>query len=266
MRGKENSIYRIGFHMFLQSYVVPVCLFEESRDQINIRELQGSAFFINNTGAFLSARHVMEGAEAAAEKKNLKVGLVVKLDEGKSQKSGIAPISFREFAPKPFDIVIGQAPYRCNTLLRLSNMNIEVWKDIGTFGYPINAVGGDPTSMRLNLRCHKGYIQRLTLPEDLPFGPHPPGFELSFVLSKGLSGAPLFVHENETDSVIGVCVGTIRSEIIEDQIEEIDSSGQKYRESRLKIDEYGLAQDIRPLLGWLPDAFGGKSLAEISST
>jgi hypothetical protein len=250
--------------MFLETWVVPVCLYDQQGATANIRELFGTAFFINNRGHFMTARHVVESVEAAAQSKSLDVGLVIKLDNGASAKSGIVPILHRAFAPEPFDIVVGLVDYRCKTHLAFEEIAIEVWQDIATYGYPINAVSGDPGELNLNIRCHKGYIQRLTKPADIPFGSHPEGFELSFLLSQGLSGAPVFVYKGDRDVVIGVSVGSIRSEIVEDKHEQIEEDGRIFRETRLKIDEYGLAHDIRSLLGWLPAGFNGLSLLQLS--
>ena len=137
---------------------------------------------------------------------------------------------------------------------------------MATFGYPINAITPVLDSLHLNIRCHKGHIQRLTNPDDIPFGKHPSGFELNFLLSKGLSGSPLFVPKGPRDFVVGVCVSSIRSETIEDQYEEINEDGQIYRESKLSINEYGFAHDIRPLFDMKPAIYDGQSLSELSAS
>ncbi len=76
---------------------------------------------------------------------------------------------------------------------------------------------------------------------------HPYAFEFSFLISNGLSGAPLYIYNDlqPNSTIIGICVGTHRSE---------------YRDS---IDEYGIAQDLRPLLSWKPSLLKGKVLGEI---
>ena len=251
--------------MYLQTYVVPVCLYKAKQDSATILEVIGTAFFINKLGAFASARHVFETAAVISQRKTASWGLIVKLENGKSAKSGVMPVQHFDFAPKPYDFAVGHVAYQCDTHLRLSERSIEVWQDVATYGYPLNAVGGNIDALNVNLRCHKGYIQRLTQPNDIPVGEHPAGFELSFVLSAGLSGAPLFVYNGDVDIVIGVCVGSIRSEILEDQLEEIDEAGRVHRETRLKIDQYGLAHDIRPLLSWRPNGFGNLTLLELAN-
>jgi len=250
--------------MFLQSYVVPVCLYSSSQDTADIKELIGSAFFINKNGCFMTAQHIIEAAEDRAKQKGYEIGIVVKSVSGTSSKSSIAPILLIEKAPEPYDVAIGTVNYSCKTLLKFQNRDVEVWQDVATYGYPLDAVSGNPSSLNLNIRCHKGYIQRLTKPEDIPFGENPTGFELSFLLSKGLSGAPLFIHDGSHEIVIGVCVGSMRSETIEDQYTKVNDNGEIFTETRLSINQFGLAQNILPILDWTPSEFNGLSLLEIS--
>ena len=147
----------------------------------------------------------------------------------------------------------------------LQEVEVTEWQDVATFGYPINLVTPVLDSLNLNIRCHKGHVQRLTKPEDIPFGEHPSGFELNFLLSKGLSGSPLFVPKGPRDFVIGVCVASLRSETIEDQIEERNEDGKIYKESILSISQYGFAHDIRPLFDFKPNIYDGQSLTEVST-
>lgn len=252
--------------MFLQSYVAPVCLCEvDPNGGANIRELFGTAFLINDKGVFLTARHVLEDAYAKAQENGQIVGLIVKGEAGSSPKSGVAPIKSFEHAPAPYDVSIGTVHYQSPTLLRLAPIEIEPWQDVAAYGYPIHAVSGPASALGLNLRCHKGYIQRLLSPGDIPLGSHPDGFELSFLVARGISGAPLFVHRQDKDIVIGVCVGSFRTEQIEDEFVEISQNGSTYKEIKIKIDEFSTAQDIRPLHGWKPELLAGATLLEASA-
>ena len=252
--------------MYLQSYVVPVCLYALEGGRANIKELIGTAFLISGNGHFLTARHVIESAEANAAAKGLRVALVLKDEGGRSSSSVVADVTQREFAPEPYDIAVGHVHYHCETLLVLSSLDIDVWQDVATFGYPLHAVSGDPCALRLNIRCHRGYIQRLLRPGDAPMGPNPHGLELSFLLSRGLSGAPLFVHRQPKDVVIGICVGSFRTELIEDEQLEVMEDGSTYKEVKLKVEEYGVAHDLRPLYDWKPGILNGQSLLEISKS
>ncbi|KFZ32122.1 hypothetical protein IDSA_05500 [Pseudidiomarina salinarum] len=248
--------------MFLQSYVFPICLYSLIDGKANIQELIGSGFFINDGGCFLTAKHVIESAVASATAKDCLVGLVLKGENGKSEKSVICELKDYEFAPDGYDIAIGVIDYHCESLLTLGERNVEPWQDVVTYGYPLHAVSGNPELLRLNIRCHKGYVQRLLRPEDATLTPIPKGFELSFLLSRGLSGSPLFIHQQQKDIVVGVCVGSFRTELIEDEYLEVMENGSEYKETKLKIEEYGIAHDIRPLHSWKPKILNGTSLFE----
>jgi len=81
-------------------------------------------------------------------------------------------------------------------------------------------------------------------------------------MPQGLSGSPLFVPGAQNGIAIGVCVGVNRGETTEYMFEEINANGETLREKRVRIEEYGLAHDLRPLLSWRPSSLGGRSLAE----
>jgi hypothetical protein len=251
--------------MYLQSYVCPVCLYSVEEGIATIRELIGTSFFLNSFGLLVSARHVFESALSNSTAKGFRTGIVVKDQGGKSLTSVICPLDRFEAAPDPFDIAIAVLNYRCSTLLIADDITIQEWADVATLGYPIDAVSGPISKLNLNLRCLKGYVQRPLRPGDLHLGGNPPAFELSFLLGRGLSGAPLFKHAQPKDIVIGVCVGSSRTEVVEDEFTEIQADGRKYTEKRLKIDQFGVAHDMRPLLDWKPGLLAGISLREASA-
>jgi len=246
--------------MFLQSYVVPVCLYDIKNDVAVLKSHYGTAFFINSSGIFLTAQHVLNSAYIDAKNKNLNVGLVVKDDNGKNIKSVIVDIKDKEYAPAPFDVAVGVTSYKCDSYLTFKEQDVSVWQDVATMGYPLNAVSGEPDALMFNLRVHKGYIQRVLPPGTLRLANNPESFELSFLLCKGLSGAPIFIHSGEKDFVIGVCVGSARTETLENEFSEIQENGDVYKEKIMKIEEFGIANDIRPLLSWKPSILSGKSL------
>lgn len=95
----------------------------------------------------------------------------------------------------------------------------------------------------------------------MTLGVHPPGFELSFLLGRGASGAPIFTIPDEI--VIGVGVGSFKSEELDDEIVDVLDDGVEYREKRLKLEQFGYAHSMMPLLDWRPKLLAGKSLAEV---
>lgn len=250
--------------MFLQSYVLPVCVYREEGDgTASVVHLHGTSFFINELGAFLTAAHVAIAAKEEAIRSGLGFGLVCKEDEGRSARSAIAPVLSFEVAPFGRDIAVGTTRYRGPTLFALCEQEVEVWQDVAAYGYPQEAVSGPVEGLKLNLRAHKGYIQRKVGVGDIALSPMTSGFELDFVLARGLSGAPLFIHDEPNDRVIGICVGTVRSETIEDEIVEVRDDGSRYVEKRMSINQYGLAESLHDLTDWRPDGFGDRTLREI---
>ena len=76
----------------------------------------------------------------------------------------------------------------------------------------------------IGMRCQKGYIQRVIAKGEIKIGPAAPAYELSFNVSRGLSGAPLFMSRHPKDIVIGVCVGSTRSELIDYEKVDVDTT------------------------------------------
>jgi hypothetical protein len=249
---------------YLQSYVVPLCTFTFVDDNAYIQSVLGTCFFINGLGDFITARHVLDEAERIHRETGHFFGLIGKAEDGTSASEQYVGVSNIERAPTPFDIVLGHAVSRPPTALQFGSVNVTHWQDVASFGYPATAHGGDPRNKRINIRSYKGYIHRATEPSDMKIGDHPHGFEVSFTASPGMSGAPLFIPNAPKDIVIGVMVSSFRGETIEAEIEEILEDGTVFKESRRRIEEYGFAHDIRPLLDWKPDNYNGQTLLEIS--
>lgn len=249
--GSERSMY-------LQSYVVAVCLFERVDGKAELRALEGTAFFIGNRGMFLTARHVIEAAASRVEGTTWEIGLSVKGDNGKSPEERVVPVTQYEFAPRPFDIAAGVAPYRPDTPLHFCQREVSVWQEVATMGYPVSASAKEGEALWMNLRGQRGHVQRTTLPRDMPIGDHPPGIELSFLIGPGMSGAPIFTVPDQI--VIGVAVGSNRSEIIDDSVTEIYEDGREFREIRLRVEQNGFAHDIAGLFDWQPSFLNGDHL------
>ena len=252
--------------MFLQSYVLPVCVYRVAENgSASVIRLHGTSFLIDDSGTFLSAAHVLNSAKRDARENGLLCGVVCKGDGGRSIKSDVARILSFEVAPNGRDVAIGRTKYCGPTQFVFGKDEIDVWQDVATYGYPIEAISGDVGALNLNLRAHKGYVQRLVRRGDIALSLSSVGFELSFLLARGLSGAPLFVHSNPLDLLVGVCVSSIRSEIVEDQIVEVLEDGREYRETRSSITEYGFAESLSTIADWKPDGFDGRSLACIAT-
>nr|WP_281397249.1 serine protease [Rhizobium paranaense] len=218
----------------------------------------GSAFFCGSKGCFLTARHVMDQATAEAEKEGWLIGLCAKADNGQSVDSVIYPLSLWEFAAHPYDIAIGRLDYFPGTPLFAKSAHVGIFEEVRSLGYPSSVHVKDGDALWLNLRGQNGQVQRLTLPRDM-ISSHPDGFELSFLLSPGMSGCPVYTLDG---NVIGVGVGSFGSRIVEHELSEVDDNGHKFTEQRLRIEEFGFAHDLRGLLDWTPELLGGMKLSE----
>lgn len=233
---------------FLQTYIVPICLVKVESGVGTVKRIMGTAFLINSVGYFLTARHVIEQAYAAAKDTDLKVALSVKSEGGSGRENRATLLLNHWHAPSPYDVSLGYTGYASPTAITLDYLKIAEWQDVAMLGYPSAALGGEEDNMRINLRAMKGYIHRLTAPSDMKIGSHPEGMELSFNVSRGMSGGPVFIPTEKGLCAVGVGVSSFRGETIEAEVEEVQEEGVIYRESRRRIEEFGFAHDIRPLL------------------
>jgi hypothetical protein len=211
----------------------------------------------------MTARHVIKGANDTTNENGNKIAIFPMVEQNGKRFNLTVPIVGYEFAPKPFDVAICSTDYKSETLLRLEPIELEVWKDVATMGYPVSVTNNLINEYQIQQRVHKGYIQRLVPSGRMINGIHPDTFELSFAITKGLSGSPLFIHCGDHDKVVGVCVGTIQSEVVDYEQIEYRENNELYREKKTRIEEFGIAHDIRPLLDWKVSLFGGKTLSEI---
>ncbi len=63
---------------YLETYIVPVCRFNQSSGAAVIQDFFGTAFFVGGGGVFLTARHVLDDASHAVEEKGGFLGLCVR--------------------------------------------------------------------------------------------------------------------------------------------------------------------------------------------
>jgi hypothetical protein len=248
---------------YLETYMMPVCRFEEAAGTALIRAFHGTAFFINDSGVFLTARHVVENGQKDINAKGGFLGLCVRPPGPGGNVA--CPIGSVDYADMPYDVCVGRAAGKFRTMLTLANVQVHAWRDVATYGYPETALNVSPTEFWMYGRGFRGYVHREVKKGHLLGTDHPDAFETSFSMPPGLSGAPLFIHQLPRDVVVGICVGVNRGESTEFLLEEVVENGEVRREKRVRIEEYGLAHDLRPLLDWQPAGFGGLTLLAISA-
>jgi hypothetical protein len=248
---------------FLQSYIVSICLCEDRGTSVALRSHVGTAFFFSKAGYFMTARHVVEEAIAKSISTGLRVGLAVKGEHGSSEDTEVHLVDDSDFenCPDPFDIAVGHVSYFVDTPLLFREFAPSLWQEVATLGYPASAIVPEGDGFWANLRAQRGYIQRATIPRDIHIGDHPNGFELSFVLSAGMSGCPIFTPDQ---MIIGVGVSTIQSELLDAEFTEVSEDGATYHERKVKLEQFGFAHDTSSLLNWSAEIFEGRTLLEVS--
>jgi hypothetical protein len=250
---------------FLQHYVVPLCVFSHDGQRAHPKSFCGTAFFVNQHGCFLTAGHALARALKDVHElgPNHFVGLFVKDGESR-EKHQASPVLRHDLAPKPADVAVGVAACAVETPLRLKSTAVNVWQEVAALGYPENALNREESAFWFSIRGHRGYVQRELTPDHFGLPGHPSAFELSFPITAGLSGAPVFINRGRFDIVVGVCVGSHSSRILQYSHEEVTEGGHGLREIHHRIEEYGIAHDLRPLLGWKPEIGLGLTLEQFA--
>lgn len=243
----------------LQDFIVPICRARVSANLAVLERLEGTAFFMNDGGIFLTAKHVLEVAEGSGTIRGLNV-------KGEDRTSNFfAKLIDVEFAPEPFDVAIGKVNYRSRSWFSPYRGEVTGWSEVATLGYPESALNIEPNKFNIHLRFLKGYVQRLIESDELPsHKPHPPCFELSFPIPNGLSGAPLFLARGmDRQELIGIFVKSFDSEVVIDAITEIEENGAQFKEKRSRVEQYGIAHSLLALLEWRPALLQGKNLSDV---
>jgi hypothetical protein len=230
-------------------------------DSADVKRLFGTAFLISDGGLFMTASHVLKEAIANEASHGHSIG-IVGIDANGTQ---IARLLHYEFAPNGQDVAVGLSAFKHKTYYHISEAKYLEWQRVAACGFPEDAISVTDNKIRQPLRAYKGIIQRVIAKDCLALMPKSKGYELSFSPSPGVSGAPLFIYRGEYGEVAGVCVGSFRSEQVEDEITQINDNGERYTEKRVRITQYGLAESLDELFDWKPDFLHGASLAEVTT-
>jgi hypothetical protein len=237
----------------VQEYIVPIVTYIQREGQGYYHRLVGTAFFVGSCGIFVTAKHVIEQANAFISKGDAEGWAISgKFPLGTSQDA-LLPVNGVELAPHGLDVAVGYSNVSVVSPIKFSEAPDAMGLSVATLGYPESALNILPQDFRIRLRTHKGYIQRLMEAEDFPLRDHPNSFELSFNVSHGLSGSPLIAQAGSAAGrAIGICVGSIRTQLVDYAALLVDDNGRRVEEKHLMIESYGIAHDVSPILDWCP--------------
>jgi len=250
----------------LQDFIAPLVRLEGTTT--NIGSHHGTAFFINPSGIFLTARHVVEECQQHIDKHGGRGALVMR-HSATARVAGL--ITQVEYADPPFDIAIGRVDKASKSFFLFDPAaKLWMWTDVYAAGYPVSAASLSGPMKDIDARGFKGTILRQVRRGQLGTD-HPDLLELSFAITNGLSGAPLVLrdvadHEGKPIPyffLAGVCVGSTEAEVVAFSHTEVQDAERTFKEKTSRIEQYGIAHDLRSLGDWRPQILDGKSLKEV---
>lgn len=252
--------------MLLQSFVAPIFTYAKKEvGQPIALNLMGTGFFVGK-GVLLTAAHVLQTATVEIEA-GLASGVCANpkvLEEDGGSRDLFIDIPDYEVAEQPYDIAVAMTEYSTQTNRALGQIRIEIAHEVTALGYPESAFQKHEGTLFVQARVHRGYVQRVIPPNRLSIGQSsPPMFELDFAVTKGMSGSPLLFKAGNQEFVVGVCVGSLTSRLVDYSTTYVDEAGQKFSEIQQRVQEYGLAHDLTSLLDWHPKILNGRSLGEV---
>ena len=222
------------------------------------RRLLGTATVLNG-GFFLTARHVIENIGPNVRN----VGLPIWINNA---DCFFEPLGTLEFAPGRIDIAIGKTSLPTRSEFAFDKDHIvTIWQEVFALGYPETAVEPGLDKIATGLRAFKGIVQRnirndgFSPPQD-----HSDRIELDFTMGQGASGSPIFYTRGHSRMMLcGIYRGARRHEIVLETISESSVNGKIETHQTSKIEYFGEACMLRPIIDWKPAIGAGMSLAQI---
>ena len=188
---------------------------------------QGTGFFINSDGTFLTAKHVLGNINTAERGKYSAVMLDLSANEAIPKK--ISDLKFSE----QFDIALGHVEGVGEIQpLNLAKENAPMNRDVLTVefsGTHSEQIADEIRALIFTPYFRKGHVicyYKSTFPENIPTT----CIDLSFPALKGASGAPVIVEAD--GCVIGMVVGNVERELLPAQLEKVTEDGKYTEEIR----------------------------------
>ena len=224
------------------------CLFIAKEDNENVVQTDslkflGSAFFVTKKGDAITAAHVLPPSSSLAENEHI-YAIATKNGNTEIYRVLMAAVFNKS------DLAICRINVTDNPYLEVSFERHYAGTDVVTSGI----TGHDLYQQGKELRVFKGHIT---------FAAKPNFSELNFAIPRGMSGGPVM----EKTKCIVFLSANIRSEYLEDQveeIEEIEDGKEKITFIKSKsIINYGIFVPFSYFYGHKSDIFDGKSLDEL---
>jgi hypothetical protein len=208
-------------------------------DKIDKRwKIEGSCFRLWSSKRFITASHCVKDAESAqlkvmnvlSDKDDLECKTIYR-----HPKADIAILEVQGEVPSQF----GQ--------FKLVEKDYSLGLQVHCFGMLADWEG---SSHYAPARVIGGIIQRgLTYTDSLYSSS---AMELSVPIPRGMSGGPAFIASKD-DTVIGVAIGTLKSEIVVSGFEEYEKNGVKEKERISEITRYGVILNLFSVEDWLKE-------------
>lgn len=148
--------------------------------------------------------------------------------------------------------------------------------DVTAVGYPYDRMAvlntGDVSAIDTALnsaRYVKGYVTRgVEVLHDPNTLMSPYSFEVSFALSEGMSGCPLWAYEEDENvrGLYGIASGSLSQTRPVKRVERIESDGTKVITETVQVEDYGVAVRIDSVLDWEIAQLGGRPLGLVLAT
>ncbi|HYE37832.1 serine protease [Methylocaldum sp.] len=226
-----------------REYIIPLFLVDSVGEEVlmDSRSFLGTAFFVSKRGDALTANHVLPKPQDLPSGKRV---VAVVFDGGKQR---VCPVIY--YASFPVcDLALVRIAFQPTKFLEVSDEPVFAGTDVFLVGVPSHEVSRGGKEMRV-LKGHVTFV-----------GSH---LELNFAIPAGMSGSPVFVG----DKVVAFANGSVRSEEVEDYIEEIELLSNNKEQIQItkvtRLTHYGLAYPLCKLRDQVSPIFGGMTLMEL---
>ena len=222
--------------------VFPIFLIdvEERRPKTETAQFLGTGFFISSKGDAITAAHVIPRHDAMRESRVAVALLIIDGREVWSQ------ISHAIGLIEP-DIAIIKVNAEDTKFYHLNAHEVYLGQDVTVIGIPKHQVWNSGLEIRVLKGCVTGAYGQL---------------ELNFSVPAGMSGSPVLV----SNQVVGYATGRVRSEQVEEEIEELVKVSDNREEIHIRtassIVHYGIAHSLFAHKDRYDEILRGKSLLE----